>query len=170
MSNPLDDSFDAYTTIMDALKVVRRILDSQSQEMLDGTSLWGLNKREARDLLKRIEDEFQGLVVLSLFSFFENTIRSHLKSQLGPLAKYSSTPIRLGDELHRYISKEVDWWKMDEALDLFSSSVDSGIKGDSKHIKNYRDFVAHRGKPAAPVPPAIAYERLTKFLEQAGLV
>ncbi len=78
-------------------------------------------------------------------------------------------PASLAGELYGKFENDVEYWKSDDVLDLFSKDIDAQLIGDAKNIKKHRDWIAHRN-PRRPSPgavtPAFAYKILSEVLER----
>ncbi len=72
-------------------------------------------------------------------------------------------------KIHQKLEHEIEYWKIDDILNLFKVVIDPDLIGQAKQIKQYRDWVAHRniGKGAPPnVTPKKAYEIISEILNK----
>ena len=173
MTNPLDPTLDGYKVAIESMKVTERVI----RRGLPRPILAGLtfSKEPSDSSLAKIEAakrQIDDLVVLNLVAVFERFLRDRLAS----LPRLSAASTRGPDRgLRRQILADLEYWKMaEEVLPLFTDTVDSNTIGQVKQAIGYRNWVAHgrasSRPPAAYINPQFAYDVLSRFLIQAGLL
>ncbi|MFO0846092.1 MAG: hypothetical protein U0797_27545 [Gemmataceae bacterium] len=172
MANPLDSVIQWYTTANDSIRVTRRVLTKGIKSALPKKHAF-LNRpaEECSSLLDSGADELKRVVVLALTAIFERTLRDHLteipKAMLPPGDPHH-------DAVREQLIADIEFWNISaRVLDVFPG-VAAEVRGEVKQISEYRNWVAHGHTVAKPAPsnviPEKAYERLTRFLDQAGLL
>jgi hypothetical protein len=63
------------------------------------------------------------------------------------------------------IVNAVEYWRIDEALDLIKPLVGSDLAGSAKSIKKYRDWIVHRN-PRKPAPAKVDPQYAKEILKQ----
>lgn len=166
---PLDEVIDWYQIASDSQRVVSRLLDAPSEFPRD--SVFALKPlSEARRLLETAAGELDDLAVLSLASLFEKVLLDHLMLVAErTIRDHSVEPF--ARSVCEYAFEKADRWHFPDVLDLFKSIVGSGVVGDVKQVYEYRNWVAHGRRKLKPLAldPREAYQRLSEFLERAGL-
>jgi hypothetical protein len=125
-----------------------------------------------RSLIQAAKLELDDLVVLSLVSTFERTLRDDISS----LARVANNGTNEVDERVRLlILDDIRYWKLtDEILPLYSDRVEKSIIGQVKQAIEYRNWVAHGRSPNTPpasnVTPFFAFKLLTDFLQTASIL
>lgn len=168
MTNPLDEHMEVFQTARDAVKLARRVLDQRSNPVAN-TGFYGLTPEEGHEMLDRVEEQLSKLVAFALFATFERLLRDHLSGSLGLLAASSTTPIELAAKLHQFLEGGVDYWRIDNVIELFNPPVSDQDVSNAKGIRTYRHHVAHGAAPPVAIPPQTAYAQLSDFLKSAGL-
>ncbi|MCX7044975.1 MAG: hypothetical protein NTX50_05735 [Candidatus Sumerlaeota bacterium] len=169
MSNPLDDINDAFITLSSAMKVVRRVFDKRKNPV-SKTAFNGKTIEEGYEMLDQAEERLKLLIAFSLFASFERTLRDHLANNLLPLQSATTTPAQLAQALYQFLVKGSDRWRMDDVEELFAPPALAQDIANAKGIRNFRQDVAHGKNPSAAVPPKTAYDQLSQFLRNAGLI
>lgn len=169
MTNPLDEHLHSFQTTMDAIKIVRRVLD-QRKNPLAKTSFYGLPQDEGHEILDQAEEQLNKLVAFVLFTAFERTLRDHLSSNLTPILESSTVPEQLSENLHEFLSNGVDRWAIDQVIQMFSPPAADQEVNNALNIRTFRHSVAHGGTPPNAIPPKTAYLQLTEFLRNTGLI
>ena len=185
MSNPLDAIRDRYLLTQQCVRVVARVVRTGAKKIIQPkhTFLVGVDVATAERLAGEAEEHLDRLTVLDLTSAFERYLRLHVLYSYH--AAFAAGTPRL-DAIHGELKKDIEFWNVSERLLTLFSGVDAVVRGNVKQVIDYRNWVAH-GKWAdqllslttnpthiAPKPnkisPEQAYDRLTAFLTQAGLV
>jgi hypothetical protein len=126
---------------------------------------------ECESLLDAGDDELRRVVVMALVAIFERTLRDHL-TEIPKAAIPPGDPHR--DAVRVQLIADIEFWNISSrVLDVFPA-VAAEVRGEVKQIIEYRNWVAHGHTVAKLAPsniiPTSAYDRLTKFLDQAGLL
>ena len=169
MKNPLDEHIEAFQTVLDAIKVVRRTLDNRKNPV-SNTGFYGLTPEEGNKMLDRVEEQIKALVAFALFAAFERSLRDHLSGALQPLASSSTTPNELAPKLHEFLEGGVDYWRIDNVIDLFNPPASDQDANNAKAIRTLRRHVAHGSTPPVAIPPQTVYIQLSDFLKNSGLI
>lgn len=164
-SSPLDSRWEAYQVTRDCLKVAQRAVENQSLLLL--TRFVGLPQPNAIELIKKSRDEADDFVILSLWAAFERITINFLQEKGKKVLE--EFPQSFSEKFYEKLEKEVEYWKINDVLDLFRGSIDSNLIGDAKHIKKYRDWLAHRNEKRGTPPkvyPIFTYEILSEIIIQ----
>ncbi|WP_069472883.1 hypothetical protein [Candidatus Marithrix sp. Canyon 246] len=193
--NPLDTIWDAYRAAEDAFKVSGRVvifsdnatekldgLDDNATEVLKavafaehkrGLNLLNrvkiINQSDASNFLKQSFEIIDDLFVLALWATFERYIRDFLQEKGEKVREM--LPCDFANVFYQHLSKEIDYWKPEEILDLFQQSLFKENKSKiwlAKDVLYYRNWIAH-GKNIQKIPtivtPKAAYDRLYEIIE-----
>jgi hypothetical protein len=166
-SNPLSPVYDAFEVARDCFKVARRTVDSQIEDLIHRTQFVGATPEAAASALDGAEQQAFDLAILALWSTFERHVIAHLQTGSELLSK--GHPEQYSVKLTNKFENEVEFWKIDDILDLFKAEVDPALIGRAKQIKRYRDWIAHRNpKRATPTKatPETAFTVLTAVIDQ----
>jgi len=120
--------------------------------------------------LKEIEDLF----VLNLWATFERWLRDYLQEKGDSLK--TTTPSELGSQLYEHFTKEVEYWKPENMLNIIKNSIfadspkNKQLVGHAKQILDYRNWIAHGRNPKRqPVinnlVPSTAYHTLNTIID-----
>lgn len=168
--NPLDDVLEWYQFIKDSQDVSLRLIKLHSESVPKDSRFAGKTLAEARTLLEQASAEVDDLVIISLAAVFEQKILDHLidVANMMRISQQGVFPL----EVLKYGLDKLERWYFPDVLDFFKTLVHVDIIGQAKQIYQYRNYVAHGKKGIKPASTDLikAYERLTKFLEQAGLL
>ena len=172
MVNPLDPIVQWHRTANDSLRVTRRVLTQKIGNAVTSRHVFsGMPLAESLARLDEAKEELERLIVLALAAVFERTLRDHL-------TQIPRTAISTGDSLREAVReelvKDIEFWNIsDRVLGVFPT-VDPLVRGQVKQVIQYRNWVAHGHMLALPPPvnllPQTAYQWLTGFLVQAGVV
>ncbi len=167
LSNPLDPIYRAFAVASDCFEVAQRTVDKQDEKLIRRTQFVGATRDEATTALTEAAKQASDLAILALFATFERTVIEHL--QTANLLLVAGYPQEYASALAEKFVKDVEYWKVDDILDLFKGEVDANLIGQVKQIKDYRDWIAHRN-PRRPTPsqatPQTAFGVPTKVIEQ----
>lgn len=165
--SPLEPVWRTYQITRDCLKIAQRTVRTADARLLGGTDFLGDSLVGSTERIQRSRDESDDFVILSLWVAFERTVLSFLREKGRGLLMVH--PASLAGELYGKFENDVEYWKSDDVLDLFSKDIDAQLIGDAKNIKKHRDWIAHRN-PRRPSPgavtPAFAYKILSEVLER----
>jgi len=167
-SNPLEPVYKAYVVSSDCFKVTQRAVGQQRAEFVQRTQFHGTSREDAEAAITNATKQASDLVILALFATFERFVIEHLQETAHQLLGNGHPP-EYAKRLAEKFETAVEYWKFEEVLDLFKDEIDPVLIGDAKHIKNYRDWIAHRNTrrliPSAPEPRA-AFDILTAIIKQ----
>jgi len=187
---PLMPIWDAYLVTVEALKVSKRVvafsnkaevalnaLDDNESEIIKRISFEkhkvGLNLLNRCTVIDQVTDltlknsskVIDDLFVLSLWATFERYLIDFFQTKGKKIREI--LPSDLADVYYEHLSKEIEYWKPMEILDLLKRSL---LKGNeqlielAKDILKYRNWVAHgrnpHNLPPMNITPQMAYERL----------
>jgi len=163
--NPLDPIWGTYVVTKDCLKIAQRAIRRNDAKLLRNTDFMGDlpqdSSKEIRESRKKADD----FVILSLWVVFERTLVSLLQDKGRKLLEVY--PASLADKLYNKYEIDVEYWRIEDSLNLLKGEVDASLIGHAKQIKEYRDWVAHRNprKPSPPnVDPKTVYGILSEIL------
>jgi len=189
-SEPLIPIWEAYLVAVEALKVSKRVvtfsnkakqalhaLDDNESEMIKRISFekhkLGLNLLNRCTVIDQVTDlslinsskVIDDLFVLSLWATFERYLIDFFQVKGEKIRDIF--PSDLADVYYEHLSREIEYWKPMEILDLLKRSL---FKGNeqlielAKDILKYRNWVAHgrnpNNLPSMNITPQMAYERL----------
>jgi len=189
-SEPLIPIWEAYLVAVEALKVSKRVvtfsnkakqalhaLDDNESEIIKRISFekhkLGLNLLNRCTVIDQVTDltlinsskVIDDLFVLSLWATFERYLIDFFQVKGEKIREIF--PSDLADVYYEHLSREIEYWKPMEILDLLKRSL---FKGNeqlielAKDILKYRNWVAHgrnpNNLPAMNITPQMAYERL----------
>lgn len=100
-------------------------------------------------LCKQAADDF---AILSLWAIFERRLMTRLEDECRKMQDI--LPSTFNQTVLNKVIDTVEFWRIDEALDLIKPLVGGDLVGQAKQIKRYRDWVAHRN-PHKPIPAQI---------------
>lgn len=166
-NNPLVPIYRAFEVASDCFKVAQRTIDNQHAELIVRTQFVGATPEQANSALQSAVEQASDLAILALFATFERAVIEHLQTANQLLA--AGHPEQYSSMLAIKFKSVVEYWRIDEILDLFKGEVDGDLIGRAKQIKKYRDWIAHRNPNKAAPPqatPAIAFEVLTDVIDQ----
>jgi hypothetical protein len=164
--NPLDAVWAAYITTKDCLKIADRARNQASLELLRKTGLILLSDAEASEQLTMCHDESENFAVLSMWAVFERFIIDYLRDKGRHLMEIE--PKGLSEPFYSQLEASVEYWRIEDILDILKGVVDSRLIGDAKNIKKYRDWVAHknpRRSHEGKTDPKLAYSILSQIIE-----
>lgn len=172
MANPLDPIMEWHDTAVDSIRITQRVVrNSIAGAITSKHSLLALTPQERLERLEKAKEELNHLVVLALTATFERTLRDHL-ARIPDQATLDGKP--LPETVKQGILLDIERWVFKDRLVEIFDTVNPQVKGDVKQVIGFRDWVAHGHKINKPPPMQVeaksAYERLTKFLFEAGIV
>ncbi|MEA1968772.1 MAG: hypothetical protein U9N77_11220 [Thermodesulfobacteriota bacterium] len=165
--NPLDPIWESYQVICDCLKIAQRGISEKNERLLNRTNFLANPEDQSINQVKNSRTDANDYVILSLWAGFERIIMEYLQIQGRRIL--SSPPSAFNQKIHEQVEREIEYWKIDDILNIFKMVIDPDIIGQAKQIKQYRDWVAHRN-PSKGTPPNItpqkAYEIISKILKK----
>lgn len=176
MGNPLDATLKWYRTALDGLRVAERVLRLQTPGVItDKHVFFTQQPTEAMAALEVAKDDLARLAILDLAAVFERNLRLYV---LKSLVQHYSTAGAFHDSVRAQLKVDVTYWGYSDPLLGIFPGVDEDLRGQVKQIVRFRDWIAH-AKRVEPDPddiqpenvtPEVAYDRLTAFLQAAGIV
>jgi hypothetical protein len=166
-SNPLDPIFKAFEVANDCFKVARRTIESQSEDLMRRTQFAGSCAEKAHLSIASARDQAADLAILALWVTFERYLIEHL--QAGKRLLAAGFPAQYSINLAEKFESEIEYWRIDDILDLLKGEIDPDLIGRAKQIKKYRDWIAHRNTRRAVstrTEPETAFEVLTVLLKK----
>lgn len=162
----LDSIWQAYQTTNDCLKIARRSIDKQKLDLLNKTKFMTLPIHEANLNIENSRKNADDYVILSLWIVFERHLFDYLTLETQRIL--INNPSILTQKVHEKIDYELEYWRIDDVLDIFKTIIDPHIIGQVKQIKKYRDWLAHKN-PKKPIPqivtPRMAYTVLSEVTQ-----
>ncbi len=172
MTNPLDPVLAWYTTAKDSIRVTRRVVATGIIGPVTNKHVFhGKPTADNEAALDQAQEELDRLTVLGFVAIFERALRDHLAA-LPIVAAASGVP--LNDRVRDELLRDMEFWNISSRVIELFGTVDANLRGQAKQIIDYRNWVAHGQTQSQPPPvvmtPATAYQRLTDFLTQSGIV
>ncbi|MCK4814596.1 hypothetical protein KA005_02405 [bacterium] len=165
--NPLDPIWKVYEVTKDCLKVTQRTVNRSDECLLRETEFIGNSAQQSMEWITKSRSESDNFIIMSLWASFERTIISYLQEKGRKILE--AQPISFSQVLYNKFEKEVEYWRIEDVLNLFKQNIDSRLIGDAKNIKRHRDWIAHRNpnrRSPGKVTPIFAYRILSKILAQ----
>lgn len=166
----LDNIWHTYQVTNDCLKIASRSVDISDLNLLKKTRFMTSTIDEAKQDIQESRANADDYVILSLWVAFERKLFEYLLWESKRIL--NDNPNVLTQKVHQKIEAELEYWRIDDALDIFKAIIDSQIIGQVKQVKRYRDWIAHKNpKKAMPqiVTPKMAYSvllEITRLLEE----
>ncbi len=163
--NPFDLIWRVYEVTKDCLKVAQRTVRGRDDHLLRETEFIGTSVPVSMEWIATSRNESDDFVVMSLWVIFERIIISYLQEKGRRILE--AQPASFSKRLYNKFETEVEYWRIEDVLDLFKSGIDPALIGDAKNIKKYRDWIAHRNpnrKSPPKVDPLFAYRILSEIL------
>jgi hypothetical protein len=169
-SEAIEAVWKNYQTTLDCLKIAQRGIAQDDASMTRSTGFYGREQDEAERRIAAIRKDAEDYIIVSLWTAFERSLFAYLIEQSNRMLGAASGTFT--SKVHQKIAGEVEYWHMEDALDLFKALVNANQIGEAKKVKRYRDWVAHKNSnkpmPQAAIPEA-SYRLLlgiSKQLEQ----
>lgn len=162
-TSPLAEVWQNYQLARDCFKITGRILSSRDTRPLSHTGFAEAPIEDARRIIKEGRKGWDDFVILSLWAAFERMIIEFVHDKIKILL--SQQPREFSEELHKFVERQVEFLRMGDKLDMLKTVVDSELIGQAKQIKDYRDWVVHKGgtRPAN-IAPIQAYNVLNRIV------
>lgn len=167
VNNSIDVVWNTYETTVECLKIVARNVHGKNISALGKSSFITENPEELSRKIDASTESASDYVILSLWAVFEPCLFSYLQEESRRMLSISKTQFTQCTQ--QKIQNELEYWRVDDVLDLFKSVLDSDLIGRAKQVKKYRDWVAHKNpRKSAPtnVPPQNAYKVLTDIVKK----
>lgn len=132
----------------DALKIVRREVLRQSKSLdssrlrLHGTEFEEAQPESIDHDIQACQQSIADFTVLSMWTVFERLIIERLENECKKMQLHPYEAFNEG--VTRKVVNTVEYWKIDEMLDLLALIAGSRAIGQAKQIKRYRDWIAHQ--------------------------
>ena len=166
-SNILDDIWQSYQATVDCFKIAGRSVKRKEHRLLSGTNYQSKPFEESDKLIDKIRSDADDYVILSLWAVFERKLLEYLQRLSKEISEKKGSDFN--KKVQNKIENEIEYWKLNDILDLFKVVVDPELIGNAKQVKRYRDWIVHRnlkkGKPDI-VSPIKAYEILSDIIER----
>jgi len=170
-NNILDQIWETYQITIDCLKIASRCVDSGEYTLLKRTNFIGISPTEAGKGISTSRSEGDDYIILSLWAAFERQVYSCLQKECEKILDGNGS--NFNKSVRRKIDEEIEYWRIDDILDLFKFIVSSDLIGNAKQIKRYRDWIAHKNPrkgPPSNVLPVNAYRVFSTILSCLGQV
>lgn len=151
-ANPLDPAWRAYLAGKDALLIAQRAISHGQRRFLRNTVFASSSAAASRRAIESGRGRLDDLAVVALWAEFERFLLDHLRRKARAFARTRPRPF--ARRLHEKVDREIEYWKIDDVLDLYKSVVDPDRIGQAKQVKDFRDWIAHRN-PRKGSPPKI---------------
>jgi hypothetical protein len=82
-----------------------------------------------------------------------------------------NSPTDFTKSIYGKITKECEYWRINDVLDLFKVIIDPALIGEAKTVKKYRDWIAHKNLAKPPpqnVLPVYAHRVLSEIVRLLG--
>lgn len=169
--NPLESIWQTYVVTRDCLKIAQRAIRGKHGGLLRNTEFMGDLPKDASIQIRESRRKADESAILSLWVVFERTLIVLLQEKGRKLLEVQ--PVSLAQPLYEKYETDVEYWRIDDSLDLLKGQVHQGLIGYVKQIKQYRDWIAHRN-PRKPQPanldPKTAYTILSEVLTYIGKI
>lgn len=172
MTNPLSPIMGWYEVAQDSMRVTTRVITKKIEVAVTRRHVFhGEDPDRSLSRIGEAEGELADLVVLSLAATFERTLRDFMTRRADRLL--GGDPLDLA--IHAAVVSDIEYWRLvDRLVSVFKGQVEPIVLGQVKQIVGYRNWVAHGRSTAEPpdgnVSPRMAFEPLTRFLIEAGIV
>jgi len=167
-NNVLDSIWFSYQTAIDCSKITLKSIDTGEFHLMDKTKFLGTTVDEAKKLIEESRKYVDDHVIVSLWAIFERKLIEYLHKETDEKL-LQENPSEFSKQVIKKLEDKVEYWRVDEILDLFKTMIDSDLIGNAKQIKKYRDWIAHKNpKKAQPtnVSPQDAYNILSKIISK----
>ncbi len=157
----LEELSRLYVATKDSFRVAQRILRAEDNLSYVKNTHFVNNEREmSRRELSDAQQKIDDLFVLRMWASFERWLINRFLEYVGEECQNSEYAYK------EYLSKQIEYFRIDELLDLLKNRHDPELVGQLKQIKKYRDWVAHGHGPEkrpAACNPDDCYTRLSRF-------
>jgi hypothetical protein len=168
-TDELDNIWQGYQVTNDCLKIASRSIDIKDLNILKKTRFMTSTIDDAKKDIKESRDNADNYVILSLWVAFERNLFEYLSWESKRIL--NNNPSILTQKVHEKIENELEYWRIDDMLNIFKAIIDPQVVGQAKQVKQYRDWIAHKNpKKSMPqiVTPKMAYSvlsEITRLLE-----
>lgn len=169
--NPLESIWETYVVTRDCLKIAQRAIRRGHGGLLQNTEFMGDSPKDAGIQIRESRRRADESAILSLWVVFERTLIALLQEKGRKLLEVQ--PVSLAQPLYEKYEIDVEYWRIDDSLNLLKGEVNQDLIGWVKQVKQYRDWIAHRN-PRRPQPanldPKTAYTILSEVLASIGKI
>lgn len=165
-SDSIERAAQTWLRTKDALAIVRREVYNQkkgknSGALLAHSSFYELSTDEAQEHLENCQQANSEFAILAMWAIFERQLFARLEHECRKMQ--GNSPTELNSAVFKKIIDAIEYWRIDDALDLVKPLVGSTLAGDTKNIKRYRDWIVHRN-PRKEQPPIVDPETAKQIL------
>lgn len=173
MSEPniFDEIWDSYQVTLDCLKIAERSIknsnDKDGRVLLKGTKFIELTDTKAKEKIDSSRKNVDDYVIFRLWIAFERSLFAFCINESKKLL--NGTASDFTGNFQAEIANKIEYWRVDDVLDLFKPIIDAESLSQAKQVKKYRDWLAHKNenKPMpANILPQNAYRILSVIVEQ----
>jgi hypothetical protein len=164
----IDQVSRIWNLTQDALSIVMREVRKQSKNTETTSHILARTGFEERALSQAEADitdckqTAEDFAILSMWAVFERRLVTRLEDECYKM--HGSQPTEFNQRVFEKISSTIEYWRVDEALDLIKPLVGGDLAGQAKSIKKYRDWVAHRN-PRKPTPARVDPQTAREILK-----
>jgi hypothetical protein len=165
-SEPLFEFFATHRRLRECLEIATRVVEAERTDLLKGTDFGAASRQQAREWIGQARKDADELAIVALWAWFERYLVEYVKVRAEALR--TSKPAAFAEELKDTVTEQIEYWRIDDILDLFKSVIDANQIGVAKRLKKYRDWVAHRNPnrvPSARTDPTSAYSLLAAIID-----
>lgn len=172
MSAPdaIGEIWRTYQVTLDCLKVTEKNITLGQIESLKKTSFMAVPKEVAQRNIHASRETVDDHTILAMWAVFEREMVTVLEFEARKILGVS--PSAFNKAVSNKIEAGIEYWRIEDKIDLFKPVMPIELIGYTKQINRYRDWVAHRN-PKKPTPakmtPQFAYEVLAEVLKQMNL-
>jgi hypothetical protein len=166
--NPLKPVHEAFKVASNCFDIVAKTINDPHKEV-DGISSEISTNEGLVVAIDNAKKQTAELANLALFATFERYVIEYLQTANRLLA--AGHPEQYSTRLAKKFADEVEYWRFGDILDLFKGEIESGLIGEVKQVKQYRDWIAHRNprnRLSVKFAPQHAFDILTEMIEQIG--
>lgn len=154
-------------TSKNCFKIAARGVRLENSGIAKDTIFLGAPVDEASVLIENSRKDADDFFVLTLWVIFERFIIDYVRNKCEKLKDIA--PQEIGANLHSKLEREIEFWRIDDILDLLKGPLNGMLIGNAKQIKDYRDWIAHRNErrpTPVKVTPKSAYDILSSIVQQ----
>lgn len=168
----LEGAWDWYLTVRKQLGLFARLGRAHWDRLPADCTVWGddrLKEVGAKEIVEASAlglDHLDDFAVLVLFSVFESVVRDRALAEIRGERERLSHPLVI--RIVESARDDIENGSFFRVLDAYKAKVDVNLVEEVDQVRRYRSWVAHGRRGAGPesVEPAIAYERLHRFLAE----
>jgi hypothetical protein len=152
----------------EALSIVRREIHSQNKNTTTASRILTSTIFEDHTLsqteidITECKQAAEDYAILSMWAIFERHLIIRLECECQKMLQIQ--PTDFNQRVFEKMTSTIEYWRIDEAIDLIKPLVGSDLAGQAKSIKKYRDWVAHRN-PRKPTPAKIDPQTAREILK-----